>query len=200
MEKFIDLTGQRFGRLVVIERAANSNAGSARWNCMCDCGGKATVVGGGLRSGHTKSCGCIKNEKTAERNFKHGMVGTSTYVIWDSMKQRCINPNDTTYKNYGGRGISVCDRWLKFENFYADMGERPKGMSIERIDNNGNYCPENCCYATQKEQMRNTRRTVTVKYQGKEQCMAAWAEELGINQGTLWYRLKHYPPQIAFNM
>jgi len=200
MGKAIDMVGQRFGRLVVVSRAKNSNAGSAMWSCFCDCGGTAIVVGGGLRSGHTKSCGCLKNEKTAERNFKHGMVGTSTYVIWDSMKQRCVNPNDTTYKNYGGRGITVCDRWDKFENFYADMGKRPEGMSIERKDNNGNYCLENCCWETRWNQARNRRSNIIIKYDGREQCMADWADEFGIDRGTLRHRLNLYPPQFAFNM
>ena len=200
MPKAIDMIGQRFGRLVVISRAENSSGGSAMWNCDCDCGETSIVIGGALRSGHTSSCGCLKNEKTTERNFKHGMVGTSTHRIWTGMKQRCTNPNDTTYRNYGGRGITVCERWDKFDNFYADMGKRPKGMSIERKDNNGNYCPENCCWETRWNQARNRRSNRIIKYEGREQCMADWADEFGVDRGTLRQRLNLHPPQIAFNM
>jgi len=200
MRKFIDLTGQRFGRLVVVSKAENSNSGHARWNCICDCGVEAIVFGCNLRSGCTKSCGCLQREKTSETNITHGMTKTPTHITWKSMKQRCTDHKYSCYENYGGRGIAVCGRWNKFDNFYEDMGKRPNGTSLERIDNNGNYCPENCCWATPKTQNRNTRRNRIIEYDGKSQCLSAWAEELEINYETLRKRLQNHPPQIAFNM
>ena len=125
-------------------------------------------------------------------NFKHGMVGTKTYKSWENMKQRCLNKNDDEhYKDYGGRGIKVCKRWMIFENFYGDMGERPKNKTLDRIDNNGNYCKENCKWSTQKEQNNNTRRNRLIIYRRKTQTMKQWAEELGINYTTLFWRLKN---------
>jgi len=200
MAGFIDLAGQRFGRLTVVSRAKNSKEGSSRWNCECDCGGTTMASCHDLRSGHTRSCGCLSRDRAREAHLSHGMCGTSTHGIWKTMRQRCMNPNNPGYKNYGDRGITVCERWDKFENFYEDMGERPKGMSIDRRDNNGNYCPENCSWDTRKNQSRNTRRTILIEYQGKTQCMKAWSEELGIKYMTLWYRLRDHSPQIAFNM
>ena len=200
MSKLINLIGQRFGRLKVVSRAENSNSGQPRWNCICDCGEETTVEGVNLRSGYTKSCGCLQRERTIEAHITHGMRKTPTYKSWTGMKNRCSNPKYHAYNRYGERGIMVCERWMKFEDFYEDMGEKPKGMSIERIDNNGNYCPENCCWATKKNQARNTRRNKMVRYQGKTQCLAAWVEELGINYGTLWNRLQTHSPQIAFNV
>jgi len=200
MAGFIDLTGQRFERLVVVSRATNNDEGSARWNCLCDCGGTTIALCRDLRSGNTHSCGCFCKDRIREVNSTHGMSETSTYSIWKTLRQRCANPNDPAYKNYGGRGITVCDRWNRFENFYEDMGERPSSMSIDRRDNNGNYCPENCSWETRKNQNRNARSNVTIKYDGKTQCMAAWAEELCVDYETLRRRLKRHPPQIAFNM
>jgi len=200
MAGLIDLMGQRFGRLTVVSRAENSKQCQARWNCVCDCGGKTTTTGQHLRDGNTKSCGCLQRDIIGNASFKHGMTKTPTHRIWISIKQRCTNPKYIGYKNYGGRGITVCERWDKFDNFYEDMGERPDGMSIERKDNNGNYCPENCVYATSKDQNRNTRKNRMIKYEGKTQCLSAWAEDLGLTCGALLARLRNHPPQIAFNM
>jgi len=196
----INLAGQRFERLTVISRAENDKAGQVRWNCECDCGNKTTVRGYSLLNGYTKSCGCLNKERSRSAQFVHGMKGTPTYKSWADMKSRCLNKNIPTYKHYGGRGIIICDRWMTFENFYEDMGDRPNDLTLERVDNNKGYSPENCRWATRKEQNRNRRNNVMIKYNGKEQCMKDWAEELGINRCTLGYRLKKYPPQIAFNM
>jgi len=198
--KFKDLTGQRFGWLIVVSRAENSKAGKARWNCICDCGETTTANGQSLRDGHTKSCGCLQRKTIGDAHLTHGMCGTPIHGIWKAMRQRCMNPSNHGYRNYGGRGISICERWNKFENFYADMGRIPAKMSLERRDNNGNYCPENCCWATRKSQNRNTRKNIIIKYQGKSQCMVAWAEELGVNYIVLWRRLQKNSPQFAFNM
>ena len=200
MWKAIDMIGKRFGRLVVISRAENSKAGHPRWNCLCDCGGTTITDGQDLRNGHTKSCGCLHKERDSEVHIKHGMSETPNYGVWTDMKQRCLNPNNKHYKDYGGRGIVVCERWDKFENFYADMGNKPKGLTLERRDNNKGYFPENCFWATRKEQNRNKRSNRIIKYDGKEQCLMTWSEELGINYNTLRKRLKTYPPQFAFNM
>ena len=200
MGAFIDLIGKRFGRLTVLSRAENSKSGRLRWNCVCDCGTEITVAGFNLRSGNTHSCGCFCKDRIREVNSTHGMSETLAYGSWLSMKARCKNHRHQHYKHYGGRGITVCERWILFENFYADMGERPEGMSIERRDNNGNYCPENCCWETKKNQARNTSLNRIIKYDGKSQCISAWAEEIGINYGTLLSRLKKHQPKIAFNM
>jgi len=200
MSKVIDLTGKRFGRLIVMSRAKNSNGRKAMWNCACDCDGTTIAFGQNLRSGDTKSCGCLQKERASEAHITHGLCRTSTYEIWAGMRQRCMDTNDASYKNYGGRGIIICERWNKFENFLADMGEKPKGLTIERRNNNGNYSPENCFYATSKEQNRNKRSNRIIKYDGKEQCISAWAEELDVSHQTLSYRLNKYPPQFAFNM
>jgi len=200
MGKIINLIGQRFGRLVVISKADSEKNGHTRWNCICDCGGTTTVRSSHLLSGDTRSCGCIGREMLSKMCLKHGMSETTTYDCWAAMKQRCVNPSSHAYRNYGGRGITVCERWMKFENFYVDMGECPIGLTLERKDNNSGYYHENCCWDTPKTQSRNKRSNRIIKYDGKSQCLAAWAEELGIERHTLWYRLEHYPPQFAFNM
>ena len=192
MGKFIDLTGQVFRRLTVLSGAGRSRYGQAMWLCRCECGKQKIINGSSMLNGLTMSCGCLRK--------KHGLAGTPIYSVWKNMRNRCNNQKALQYKNYGQRGISVCERWDKFENFYADMGDRPDELSIERIDNNGNYEPSNCKWATHKEQGRNQRTNRIIKYGGKSQCLAEWAEEIGIARDTLWRRLNEYPPQIALNM
>ena len=184
---FQDLTGMKFGRLTVVE--LHSIAGSkSKWICQCECGGKSTPTGSALKSGNSKSCGCLKLEQTSNINKTHGMTKTTTYFIWQNMRNRCSKPTNKYYIHYGGRGIGYTPRWESFENFLADMGERPDGLELDRIDNNLGYSKENCRWVSRKEQMRNTRKSL--KYQGVP--LSEIAEKTGIKYDTLFYSLKKY--------
>lgn len=181
----IELTGKRFGRLIVLERDSSpKKERGACWLCRCDCGEHTIVPSISLRKGSTQSCGCLRNQRVSETHNVHGMTGTTTYVVWQGMLSRC----DNGIKNYGERGISVCERWRKFENFLADMGERPKGMSLDRIDNDGNYEPGNCRSADGPTQHRNKRTNVFITVDGQRKTLAEWAEVLGVPRKKLYRR------------
>lgn len=195
MPKLIDLTGQRFGRLEVIKRVGNDKWGDSRWLCQCDCKNKVIVLGYNLKKGNTKSCGCLYNEGN---NIKHGHKkngkGTGIYRSWDGMIQRCTNPNTKGYHNYGGRGITVCDRWLhSFANFLKDMikGWKP-GFTIERKDKNGNYCKDNCKWATRKQQARNRRDNLCIPYNGKIRLFVELCEEYNMPRNLVYDRFYRY--------
>lgn len=187
-----DLSGEVFGWLTVV-----SYAGSLKhkrtWLCNCRCGGTIVVRGGNLKSGLAKSCGCIRREQLKARNkasAKHNMFGTPEYISWSQMKARCQDPAHTAFKDYGGRGITVCERWQDFIAFFADMGRRPsKKHSIERKDNNAGYSPNNCVWATMSEQANNKRNTRRIKYCGKYQPLTLVAKAENIRPGTLRQRI-----------
>ena len=193
MGKFKDLTGQKFGRLTVLERVENAKCGKVRWLCRCDCGNEVIVNGSSLTSQNTKSCGCFHKELISQLVTTHGMTRTKIYSVWCSIKDRCYNENCKNHPQYGGRGIKMCDRWKdSFENFYEDVSKmehfNERGYSLDRIDNNGDYCPENVRWADRKTQQRNTRANVKVEYEGVQMCLIEAAEKSGINYRTLQRR------------
>ena len=176
--------GQRFGRLTTINPVIIKQR--THWNCACDCGKETTVHASNLAAGKVRSCGCLKAELDGTRNRTHGLSQTRTYKIWKGMIKRCHNPAASGYHKYGARGIAVCDRWrTSFEAFLSDMGECKPELSIDRVDNNGNYTPENCRWATTKDQAYNRRNTVL--FDGRT--LLEWSEISGISYGTLKRRL-----------
>ena len=182
----VEMTGDRYGMLSVIGRAENYR-GNAQWLCKCDCGKLRTYIGFDLRKGKLRSCGCQNPGSQGD----HGMAGTATYVAWISMRVRCNNPKSHAYKDYGGRGITVCDRWNKsFPDFLADMGPRPDGCSLERIDNNAGYEKSNCRWATQREQMNNRRVNRFIELNGRRQTLAQWLREVGMTNERFHDRVK----------
>jgi len=200
MSRFIDLTGKRFGRWLVLERATDVPIGQTWWLCLCDCGTKRNVIGGSLKNGKSCSCGCLMRERVSIANKKHGYYETSIYGTWCNMRGRCNNPTDKAFPNYGGRGITVCDRWNKFKNFYADMGERPEGLTLERKDNNKGYSPGNCCWTTRASQNRNKRNSLLITHAGLTLCAKDWSDRLGIHYQTLYSRLKRHSSEATFNI
>ena len=189
-----ELIGHRFGRLTVVSYNG-SKRNNSMWNCKCECGNNHVVSTTNLKLGSIKSCGCFAREGISKRSITHGFnidrVRPREYRAWAHIIGRCHNESDASYKNYGGRGIFVCDRWRdSFSAFMSDMGECPDKHSIERIDNDGPYSPDNCKWATVAEQMRNTRRTVRLTYQGETLCQADWDRKLGQKSGFVAYKIK----------
>lgn len=180
-----DLENKQFGRLIALEYV-----GERRWRCKCECGGVAIAVSRNLLNGNTKSCGCLQREKASKTHRTHGKTNTSEYNIWQTMKARCYVKLNANYANYGGRGIKVCDRWLEsFENFLTDMGEKPEGLSIDRVDVDGDYEPRNCRWASVGEQATNRRNNRYVEYEGRKMTISEWARELGVKPGLIKNRL-----------
>jgi hypothetical protein len=196
--RFKSREGERFGRLTVTSYAGKPAKGRQhRWNTVCDCGSEQVVQVGNLVTGNTKSCGCLNREIVSKDKRVHGesnveSLGRSAeYATWISMRQRCYDMKDKSYERYGGRGIRVCERWLSYSSFLADMGRRPSvSHSIDRIDNDGNYESGNCRWATVKEQSRNRRSNRILEHNGERKCLAEWAEDIGINRNALAARLK----------
>lgn len=187
------MIGMQFGRLAVLESAGRSKDGRDQWLCACECGNRTVVIGKNLRRNNTQSCGCFHRERSAESHRTHGLSRAEEFNTWVQMKQRCNNPRNRAYGNYGGRGIRVCERWQhSFDAFLEDMGPRPSSKhSIDRIDNDGNYEPGNCRWATRTEQTRNRRGTVTLTFCGESRSMAEWSQVVGIPYSALQFRISH---------
>ena len=202
-------TGARFGKLTALEFVCLRGGGTRKaiWLCSCDCGKSIEVAGTDLRSGNTKSCGCLKVENGAQQNLRHGGAAgkalTGAYRSWRSMLARCNSPSNNRYREYGARGIAVSEAWRDFATFLADMGERPDGMSLERDDPNGNYTPANCRWLPIAQQARNTRKTVWVRLNGSHMSLAEAAEKMGVDRRVAWHWLKkstvpaHYDLRLA---
>lgn len=196
MGAFLDLTGQRFGRLTVRSRGEKDRHGNYRWVCDCDCGGTKEALSNNLRREMTTSCGCYQADRVREVCGTHGLQDTPEYASWNGMKQRCSNPATPCYHRYGRRGITVCDRWRhSFEAFLTDMGKRPTPEhTIDRVDNNSGYSPDNCRWATKSEQARNTRRNLLLTHDGETKTLAEWSLEKGLRRTTISERLKRGVP------
>ena len=201
MSKTIDLIGHRYGLLTVVERADNDKYGRARWLCVCDCGNTSKVQSGNLRTGHTTSCGCGEKENRAKiatrMVIKHRATGTRLFRVWQGMLERCQR-NGVGEKNYGLRGIKVCEEWQEYINFrdwaYANGydPDAPKGQcTIDRIDVNGDYCPENCRWVDRQTQNNNKRTNFYVTYKGKTQSLKMWANKLSIDYKAVLHRLRY---------
>lgn len=191
--RYLDLTGQRYGRLTVVRLASDrTSEGKARWMCRCDCGAPTTVDARNLRSGSITSCGCFRRERMEDLTATHRLSNTPEHRTWVGMRARCRNPNLRIFQNYGGRGITVCQRWDEsFEAFVADMGLRPsRRHSLDRIDNDGNYEPSNCRWATMTQQRRNTRANTRLTHHGRTMTLTEWALELGISVTVLCGRFR----------
>jgi len=196
--KYTDWTGVQQDRLTVIRRSESIYKGRPRWECLCSCG-TTCYVSSECLAGGTRSCGCVFSEyiNSGYRPKRHGKTGTSVHNTWLSIKDRCYNVRNGVYRHYGGRGIKVCDRWLEsFENFYADMGEKPSAKhSIDRIDNNGNYEPENCRWATAMEQVHNRRPRAFkpsdyLSFNGETLLIREWSQKLGLSVKSIRWRLR----------
>lgn len=193
--------GMRFGRLVVCERlddVIHNNGERERvWRCICDCGNEKVVNENPMKYGGTRSCGCLYRETRPKKGFsaKHGKSRTRLYGLWGGMLSRCRNPKDDSYPNYGARGITVCDEWaqdfLVFEQWAIDAGYK-RGLSLDRIDYNGNYCPENCRWATSKQQCNNRSNNIIITIDGEAKTLAEWCEVYDVPYFTIWSRIKKY--------
>lgn len=198
----IDMTGKTYGKLTVIEKDHQDGRGEWYWKCKCECGNEKVVSGYKLRSGNTSSCGCLQTALRQHGTHRtHGMTNTRIYNIWSNMKARCTNPKCYEYHAYGGKGIRVCDDWLRFENFYswATSHGYADGLTIDRVDVNGNYCPNNCRWVSQKEQALNRTDNHLVTAFGKTKTIKEWSVESGINYDTIERRLNayHWTPDRA---
>lgn len=200
MGKYIDLTGQRFGRFAVLSRNAEKSdiKKHSYFNCICDCGKHTIVASGDLKSGSSKSCGCLTKEVIISRNTKHGDKHSKLYNVWGAIKARCCNITNKAYPNYGGRGIDICDEWLEFQAFkdWAMNNGYDKGLSIDRINNDGNYEPNNCRWTTRKVQTNNTRRNNRFEYNGESKTISELAEISGLKYRVLHDRLVRYKMDI----
>lgn len=200
----LNLIGERYGRLVVIgeadRRRAPCGVTERRFVCRCDCGNIKTIAAQTLRSGSAKSCGCLRREMVEEKNTTHGKSKSKLYRVWSSMKDRCLRNGARQFKDYGGRGISICDEWKNsFESFekWATANGYAEGLTIERIDNNGNYSPGNCKWIPRSEQSKNRRMNHYLTFNNSTRTIQDWANEIGINRCTLREYCKKYGDENA---
>lgn len=190
-----ELKGKRFGKLVAVEAIYDREKKVTLWKCKCDCGNVCFVRANMLVHERTKSCGCLRKDSNIQNKTTHGMSKTGVYNAWHSMKARCYNPTNHNYSRYGGRGISVCKEWKDtFESFYkwAISNGYRQGLTLDRIDNDGNYCPGNCRWATTKMQNNNRGVSINITYKGKTQNLSEWCKELGLPYIRIWQRLNVY--------
>ena len=184
--------GATFGRLTVVGPVlpgSRAERVTRRVLCECVCGARKVIAVSSLEHKSTKSCGCISKEATSARNRSHGLRDIPEYEVWSAMRARCNNPKNKSFRNYGGRGIRVDPRWDDFALFISDMGRRPDGMTLERLNNDGDYTPGNCVWATWGEQVRNRRTSVTVELHGVVKTVPEWSAELGIPMSTIYGRI-----------
>lgn len=205
MWRKVDYTGMKFGRWTVLGIAPNhiTKGGYqvSMWDCVCECGTRRSVRGNDLRLGKSVSCGCILADNPA--SLKHGAAGSHLYMVYHGIRARCYNPNSNDYKHYGGRGIKICKEWEEYETFesWALKSGYRTGLTIERIDVNGDYCPNNCKWITQREQTRNKRTTIYLTAFGKTKSLLDWAEEYGKSPGVLRTRIKRgWPVEEAISL
>jgi len=190
MGRAIDITGQKFGRLTVLFLCKERKNGHRVWCCQCECGKITFPKGIQLYSGRTQSCGCYGREQVSKRNRTHGGSRTRLYDVWIHMIQRCHNPDNKQYKDYGGRGIYVCERWrMSFAAFWEDVGDPPEGMQLDRTDNDGGYTPTNWRWATRRTNTNNTRRNRRMEWRGETHTMSEWSRITGIVLQTLYKRM-----------
>lgn len=189
MPKKIDLTGKKFTRLYVTERSRSSSKGRGiEWLCKCDCGNEIWARADRLKSGDLKSCSCLHKE------INQGLSHTKAWNSWRAMKERCTNPKNNQYANYGGRGITYCPEWESFRQFYKDMGERPEGCSLERINNELGYGKDNCIWATREQQSINKRDNLLITYNDETKPLCVWVKELKLNYNFIYNRIRNGMP------
>jgi len=192
MPRKIDMVGAKIFKLRVLSQAGTDKRNEAIWRCICECGNEVMVLGNNLRRGGYKSCGCLNNERIGDLNRRHSMSKTRIYKIWAGIRKRCNNPNMTSYADYGGRGIKVCEEWGKFEDFYSDMAKGyEEHLTLDRIDANGDYTKENCKWSTMKDQARNKRNSVFIELDGSRKTVAEWEECSGTGRATITWRIKN---------
>ena len=198
MSRLKNLVGMKFGRLVVLERADNKIKKNGKslvmWRCLCKCGNIKVVSRDSLLSSRVQSCGCLRAEKTSERRFKHGLRRTQLYNVWANIKTRCYNPKKDTYIYYGGKGITMCQEWLDdfkaFYNWSINNGYK-KGLTIDRLNPNGNYEPSNCRWVTVSQQQNNKLNNHIIEYNGEVHTLAEWSKLLNLTYGALYRRIQY---------
>jgi hypothetical protein len=194
--KKIEMVGKKYNMLTVMLDVGYSH-GQQSYLCSCDCGNKLVIAGQRIRNGQSKSCGCLARKQTSQRHKTHGLSKTPEYRAWAKIKMRCTNPNDPNFYRYGGRGVGMCDEWYNsFEQFYKDLGKRPNGMSLDRIDNNQGYSKDNCRWATPQQQAANRELSIVIDYDGKSMCLKEWSRHINRPYTTM---LSHYKKGYSIN-